>query len=298
MSALERSSYQSSALRQPVEGRLRLKFACAGRTNRTLLATCEQQPPLRVVRAFQLSDGGTLVHLHNLSGGVLGGDRLETCVEVEGRARVQVTSTGATRLYRCRKDAPVAAQVNEIVVKEDALLEYLPDALIPFAGSRYDQQTRIELSTGAGLFWWEVVAPGREARGETFAYQRLRFKLDIIAAGRPLAQERFVLEPARQPLSSTIRLGPYRHFATFYICRVGLEASRWLDLESELAELTQRLSQPGETLWGVSTLPLHGLVVRALSRNGREINAGLLAFWRAAKLALYGEEAVPPRKVP
>jgi urease accessory protein UreH len=77
-----------------------------------------------------------------------------------------------------------------------------------------------------------------------------------------------------------------------------LEAARWLALENELAELTQRLSHQGEALWGVSTLPAHGLVVRALSENGREISAGLLAFWRAAKLALYEEVATPPRKVP
>jgi hypothetical protein len=31
--------------------------------------------------------------------------------------------------------------------------------------------------------------------------------------------------------------------------------------------------------------------------KGRDITRGLLDFWRAAKSALYGEAAVPPRKV-
>jgi urease accessory protein len=274
-----------------------LCFATAHGEKQTVLASCEQRPPLKVVRSFPLQDGGALVHLHNLSGGVLGGDRLALNVLVESEAIVQLTSMGATRLYRSRRESQPAVQVNEIKLGEGALLEYLPDALIPFEGSRYYQETRIELAAGAGLFWWETVAPGREARGEIFAYDLLQFKLDIKAAGKPLAQERVKLEPALMSLSSPVRLGHYLYFSTFYICRVGLEPARWLALEKHLAELAERLSRPAEILWGVSALPAHGLVVRALSVKGSAITSGLLAFWKAAKLQLYKREAVPPRKV-
>jgi urease accessory protein len=182
-------------------------------------------------------------------------------------------------------------------VGRGALLEYLPDELIPFAGARYRQETVVELSEGAGLFWWESVAPGRAAHGELFKYDSLLFRLDLTARGLPLARERVALEPERRPLQSPVRLGPYLYFATFYVCRVGLPESRWLELEAELAELARNLSIPGTRLWGVSALPAHGLVVRALSVKGRDITHGLLDFWRASKSALYAEAAVPPRKV-
>jgi urease accessory protein len=188
-------------------------------------------------------------------------------------------------------------QLNVVKADENALIEYLPDPLIPFARSRYHQETTIRLAPGAGLFWWETVAPGREAHGELFEYDLLQLKLDITAEGRPVAQERIKLEPGRRRLSSPVRLGHYRYFSTFYICRVGLDAARWLALEKQLAQIATSLSSPAETLWGVSTLPAHGLVVRALSVKGRPIEAGLLTFWRAAKMALYGLPAVPPRKV-
>jgi urease accessory protein len=286
-----------SNIAHPFDGFLRLRFERVEGTNRSVLVKCGQQPPLKVVRAFPLDDGGALVHLHNLSGGVLGGDRLELSVEVGPEACAQLTTTGATRLYRSRPDVASAVQANVIEVGEKALLEYLPDALIPFGGARYRQETVIRLAAGAGLFWWDVVAPGRVARGELFAYDVLQFKLDITSDGVPLAQERIKLEPSRHSLSSTTRLGPYHYFSTFYICRVGLEARRWLELEKELAELAGHLSRPAEILWGVSLLSAHGLVVRALAIKGRAIESGLLAFWRAAKLALYGRVAVPPRKV-
>jgi urease accessory protein len=249
------------------------------------------------VRAFGTADGAALVHLHNLSGGVLGGDDLEIEITVGPEARAQLTSTGATRLYRSREDGCAARQTMTAHVGENGLLEYLPDSLIPFAGSRYRQDTRIELVEGAGLFWWEIVAPGREARGEIWACESLCLRTDIVAGGRPIALERIAIEPRRRPLHSLARLGPYRYFATFFLCRVGWEARRWQALEAALDELARDLTRPGELLWGVSALPAHGLSVRALAVSGRELPAGLVAFWRAAKREIYGRDAIPPRKV-
>lgn len=280
-----------------VKGRLCLHFVCDEQRQQTRLARNEQQPPLRVIRAFPLAHGAALVHLHNISGGVLGGDTLELAVDVGPQASVQLTSTSATRIYRSRPNTPVATQNSTISVQEGGLLEYLPDPLIPFAGARYQQRTHIDLAAGAGLFWWETIAPGRTARDELFAYDLLRIDTRITAQGRPLAIERTILQPQRRALSTLARLGPYRYISTFYICRVGLEAARWTKLERALQETAQRLTLPGETLWGVSTLVAHGLLVRTLSRQGHDIPAGLLTFWREAKQALYDQEAIPPRKV-
>jgi urease accessory protein len=177
------------------------------------------------------------------------------------------------------------------------LLEYLPDPLIPFAGSRYRQRTHIELASDAGLFWWETIAPGREARGELFGYEQLHLEVEITTQAKPLAIERLKIEPQHRVPSSLIRLGAYPYFSSFYICKVGLEPTCWLRMEQQLSTLAQELSRPGEIHWGVSTLVAHGVLVRAVSRHGRDITTGLFAFWRAAKLALYGQEAILPRKI-
>ncbi|HEU5238208.1 MAG TPA: urease accessory protein UreD [Pyrinomonadaceae bacterium] len=280
-----------------VHGRLRLRFATRRDRKETIVAECEQQLPLRIVRGFQADDGGSLVHLHNLSGGVLGGDRLDLSVEVGPRAVAQLTSTGAARIYRSRKNAEPALQKLQLRVEDDGFIEYLPDQLIPFTGSRYRQETRIELGANAGVFWWETVAPGRAARNEMFAYDLLQLKAWISALGRPIAIENIRIEPAKLSMFSLARLGGYKYFSTFYICRVGVESSRWLDLERLLGELAEHLSRPSGTVWGVSALRAHGVVVRALSVSGREITESLPDFWRAAKLFLYDREAALPRKV-
>jgi len=284
-------------LKYRVDGRLRLNFEQEPTAQRTVMRVLEAKPPLKVVRAFEAEYGAALVHLHNVSGGVLGGDHLTLQAHVGEGAYAQITTTSATRIYRSRVGVPPSYQLNELSVAENGLLELLPDPLIPFAQSAYQQRTAITLADGAGLFWWETVAPGREARNECFDYDLVGLEVDIQANGRPIALEYTRLEPKLRSLSSSVRLGEYRYFSTFYICKAGLPAAQWTALESELGQLAGELTRANETLWGVSTLVRDGLVVRGLSCEGRSLSSGLLAFWRAAKLALYGQVATPPRKV-
>src|SRR5258707_211434 len=168
-------------------GSLHFTLQCDAARNCTALGQTHERPPLRVVRAFARHDGSALVHLHNLSGGVLGGDRLDLNVTLGPNANAQITTTGATRVYRCRPDSGAAQQITDITVGDGATLEYLPDPVIPFAGSRYAQRTRVTMGRDAGLFWWETFAPGRD--GETFAYASLAAQVEIRAAGRLCARE-------------------------------------------------------------------------------------------------------------
>jgi urease accessory protein len=280
-----------------LNGKLQLAFRRAEHStaDHTVLEVREQTPPLRVIRAFKTDGGAALVHMHNVSGGILGGDHLELDLRVGEGARAQLTTTSATRIYRRREHAAPAMQINHVRVEQGGVLEMLPDPLIPFAGSAYEQHTRIDLAHDAGLFWWEVIAPGREASGEVFAYDSLLLRTRITANSKPIVIENANLIPSAFPPASTVQFGVFRYLATFYVCRVGVPAAEWLRLESELTALD--LNKPGDTLWGVSTLASDGLVIRALSRAGRSIAPGLLALWRAAKWALYREGVTPPRKI-
>jgi urease accessory protein len=292
-----RETRQAQALADREESWLRLDFERDSAGGRTVLASSHQEPPLKVVRAFTLEDGAALVHLHNVSGGVLGGDRLGLAVRVGPGACAQVTTTGATRIYRPRDGAGTALQANEVTIGENGLLEYLPDPLIPFAGARFTQRTSIRLAQGAGVFWWEMVMPGREARGEIFEYASLELRTDLLAMGRPIAMERVRLEPRNRSLRLLARLGAFRTWASFYICRVGVRAGVWLELERDLREILGGLSRNAETLWGISALVEHGLVARCVAKRGRDVLPGLQAIWSAAKQRLFGRVAVPPRKV-
>lgn len=261
---------------------------------RSILDRVDQEPPWKVIRGFSAPGGVCLVHLNNVSGGLLGGDELTLDVAVQAAAKVQLTSTGATRIYRGDTVSKVSTRIS---LAENSVLEYLPDALIPFAGSALDQTTVIEMSSGSSLFWWEVVAPGREAGGELFQYRSLRLRSELNVAGVPFALDNMQLQPERAPLDSPARMGSARYVATMYIAKVGEPAERWRQVQEGLAPIASRRTGNDEVRWGVSTLTNHGIVVRGLCRGLPCIWPGLHEFWSAAKLLLLGQEATRPRKI-
>src|SRR5580658_2238738 len=79
-----------------VRATMRLNFARDFSAGTTFLAASLQEPPFKVVRAFTLEDGTALVHLHNVSGGLLAGDDLTLEVNLGCNASVQLTTTGPT----------------------------------------------------------------------------------------------------------------------------------------------------------------------------------------------------------
>jgi len=277
---------------------LHLAFEFDNRTpqHRTTLRVRQQQPPWRVVRGFEAPSGELLAHVHNVSGGVFDSDRLHWRIDVAPRAQAQVTSTGATRIYRSRSPERIASQTALVTIGEGGYLEYLPDALIPFARSRFRQDVRVELAEDAALIWWDRLMPGREAAGELFRFDSLASSFEVAACGESIAIERFRLEPALQAPQSPALLGPFPHLASCYVCRAGRPAPFWRSMESELQSLADRLSD-SEILWGVTSLRAHGLVIRGVSQSGRRLSDGLVEFWKAAKQSLCGRVATLPRKV-
>jgi len=262
----------------------------------TVLRVKQQQPPWRVVRGFPAPSGELLAHIHNVSGGVLDTDSLDWRIDIAPGAQAQVTTTGATRVYRSRSKDRVASQRARVKIGEAAYLEYLPDQLIPFAGSRFEQTVRVELDRGASLIWWDRIAPGRDAAGESFAYASLASSFEIAAGGEPVATERWTLEPLLRRPDSIARLGPFRYFASCYVCRAGEPSAYWRSFESAMQPIADRLSG-SDVLWGVTSLRAHGLVIRGVAKSGRSLADGLVELWKAAKWSLCGRVATLPRKV-
>jgi urease accessory protein len=256
-----------------------------------------QDPPWKVVRAFALPESGSLVHLNNVSGGVLAGDQLALDVEVQAGAAAQITTTGATRLYRHRAGAEDSEQRASFTVGDAALLEYLPDAVIPYAGSRHVQRTKFRLGRGSTLFWWEMLAPGRLAAGERFAFDRLRVQTEVYVGVHPVLREDYLLEPRHKELSATVRMFEYSHTASLCAIQEGRPPAFWRALEGRLNEIARERTRHGHAVWGVSMLTSDGVIVRGLSKSGCFIHETLIDFWGAARLAVTEMDALPPRKI-
>ncbi len=262
--------------------------------NRTRLAHLEQTPPWKVVREFASDSGSALLHLQNVSGGILAGDHLTALIELDARCQVQITTTGSTRIYKSRDDRPPALQELCFRLGPGAVLEYTPDSLIPFAGSRFAQRTTFELSVDSGLFAWEIVAPGRS--GEAFALRELQIHTEIRASGGPIVSDFWHIEPELRRPDQVLQMGRFHYHATLYVCRIGISARHWLAWERAMAEAAGARCSP-EEVWGVSALHSGGLAFRGLATEAVYLIDTLHVFWRAMKRELYSREPTLPRKM-
>lgn len=273
---------------------LGLRFRLEGGCTRMFAPV--QQPPWRVIRAFPNSLGQAVVHLHNVSGGIVSGDSLHLSIEAGEDTRVQVTSVGATRIYRQRPGRGAARLSTSIRVDDGGMLEYLPDVIIPFAGSGCSQSTSVSLGSNAGYIAWEILAAGRVASGEEFAFDFFQSECSVRSGTRPLVLERYLLAPSGRDPRSAARLGRFRYSATLYVCHTGISQPQWLDLETRLNDIAFRLTSSAAR-WGVSALVDSGLGIRGLALEAHQITTGLHTFWDLAKQEIWGEPAIPPRKI-
>jgi urease accessory protein len=171
-----------------------------------------------------VESGALLVQLVNPTAGFFDGDRLDLDVTAGTGSRMILSTPGASRVYRARGEAPAVCD-QHLRVERDAFLEWIPEPFIPQAGARYHQRTLIELEESAGLFFFEWIAPGRVARGEVFAYDRLRWELDLKVGGQLVARERFDLRPGDHSLAALREKFPAAHCITAYVA--GIPADAW-----------------------------------------------------------------------
>jgi urease accessory protein len=170
-------------------------------------------------------DHGHLVQsIVNPTAGFFDGDHLETDIHVAPGAKLVLSTPSASRVYRTRSGA-AAVSCQKFRVEENASLEWIPEPFIPHAGARYVQRTMIDLHPAASLLFFDWITPGRVAMGEVFAYQHLRWELDLTLGGSLIAREGYDLRPDDDSLEALRAKFPAAHYLSVYAA--GEMAANW-----------------------------------------------------------------------
>ena len=232
------------------DGRLALAFAREG--GRTVLKERRFVLPLQFLEPIDLAgDGALCAPLLNPTGGVLGGDRLQTSIRLEEGASVCVTTPSATRVYR--SDGRPSRIDTRIEVAAGAVLEYLPEHLIPHPGAALVQRLAVEVAAGGRAIVWDAWALGRVARGERWSFARLDLETAVRVDGRLAFLDRVRLTPdarALEPAAGLCYVGT--------LVAVGPAGAPWSAWAAEL----EQLGVPADARVGASPLAASGLVVR------------------------------------
>ncbi|MCH3973057.1 MAG: urease accessory protein UreD [Oscillospiraceae bacterium] len=237
-----------------------LRLETARRGKQTVLKDCYFEAPYKVTSPFADPDGSISVIVMYASAGILENDTAFVELHAGRDSCVRVTNQSYGKIFKMEQGG--AVKDIRISVDKGARLAFLPKPVIPFAGSRFQCSTQIEVARGGSLVYRDILSCGRLARGEEFAFESYRTRLSIRYSGRLVLNENVVLEPKQQNLSSLGYYEGFTHQAT--LCFVGETVPE----AEKAAALLQ--SVPG-IAFGVTSMMLGGLMVRMLGTGAEQL---------------------------
>ncbi|MDO8395481.1 MAG: urease accessory protein UreD [Dietzia sp.] len=272
---------------------------------RTVLADRYQKSPLQVMRPLYIDPvlpHVPVTYLMSTGGGVVGGDRLDIDVRLADRSHSVITTQAATRIHRM--DAGFASQNVTLTLGAGAVCEWVPDPLIPYAGSRFQQRLRATVPEDAVLVVSDVLTAGRVARGERWAVDALVSQVELARPdGTPVVVDTTRIMGRAGAGVGAGQTGPDDDMVTGGSDAIGtlfvLAPGPAADLAASMrAAIGSSVGvRWDEVRCGVSTLPEGcGAWSRVVGGSPEAVEAAVRAVWSAAREQVLGAPAPDLRK--
>jgi urease accessory protein len=259
-------------------GHLSLR-AEAREDGQTFLAEQSFRAPFHLSKPYW--DGHALiVQVVNPTAGILAGDRLESEIVVGLGAAVLVTSPSATRIFTMAEGE--ATSRLQLTVASGGWLEFMPEPLVLHKGSRFRQQTEISIAAGGELFFADLLMPGRIARGETWAWEKLCLELTLRVGSELILRERLDQSgPELKALAELAGAGEGACFANVVFVSPRLEgAAGWREAlvglhgEGVWAGLSRLRGEAGG--WSLKLIAPDNVALRKTLKKVRQALVGVL----------------------
>jgi urease accessory protein len=253
-----------------------------------------QRAPLHLYQPIYL-DGGrpdmAFLFVQQSGDGLVQGDRYRVDIDCDPGSAAHVTTQTATNVFGARQN--FASQLVNLQVGGGAVLEYLPDPVVPFRGSRLFQRTCVTVDPTATVILGETLLPGRVAHDEAHAYDLYWSETEVRRPDETLVfADALRLRPGAGDSPRSIGLlGTNDVIAALYVI------SEQTDAAVMVAALRMALTTCRDALFGVSELPNDsGAAVKLLGPSSKAVQGALRTAWNAARLRLLGTPAPQLRK--
>ena len=256
------------------------------------------QGPLRVFKSLY-PQGRECCHtvLIHPPGGLVGGDELAVHAELSEDAHALISTPGATRFYA--SDGPIARQSVQLKLAPGSRLEWCPLESIAYPGCRASNHWYAQLSPGAELMAWDIVALGLPSTGAPFTHGAYRQHMAI----EGLWLERAQLN-ADDHLLMDGQLGLAGHRAMATLCWFSGSALSPARQQRLLEAARERLERDLASAPPADQVPLklaitcpnrHGLVLRGLAAQTEPLMHALQSVWAEWRAQAWGLSADAPR---
>ena len=244
----------------------KLHIETALRDEKTFLKKSFCSPPFKIANVTEEKKQKALqLMVMSSSPGVLDEDEYHIKIEVADGCSLEWQTQSYQRLFQMKKGA---SQLMDVNLQQGASFIYLPHPSVPHRGAIFLSKNRIHLENDCSLIWGEVISCGRKLNGEVFQFTSYHSITEIFLNDKLVVKENLLLKPAETNLTSIGQLEGYTHQATLIFINEAVNIGK---LASQLLEDVSNQFPAKDGTFGVSALPVNGLVVRLLGYKAEQL---------------------------
>lgn len=216
--------------------------------------------PFKIAKPFYNVPGNIIgLCIMNASAGILEGDAYKIEVTLGENSQVELTTQSYTKIHKMNSGC--AEQNISINLKKGALLKFMPQPTIPFAGSRFLSKARINLAEESMLLFSDVLSCGRLKMSEQFGFDIYKSRTEVLYKEKIIFADNMMLEPGRQDINGTGFYEGYTHQATIMIFGDRIKDAFYDDLNCILSKYSAEIE------YGITRTFKHGILIRALGHQ-------------------------------
>ena len=200
--------------------------------------------------------------LMSSSPGILDGDNYNVTIELEENCSLQLQTQSYQRLFNMKKGA---SQNVEVFLNKNASFCFLPHPSVPHTSSNFIAKNKIYLSDRCRLIWGEVLTCGRKLSGEEFQFTRYQSRTEIFINKRLAVKENLVIKPAIMNVKAIGQFEGFSHQASL------IYMDEKANITGLIANINNWLLCLENICFGVSALPVNGIIVRLLGYRGEQL---------------------------
>ena len=268
-------------------GYLRLGFEL-DKDGKSILRDLERRVPLIVQQELYFDEEMPempCVYILSSGGPNVDGDRYRQDITVKKDAFAWVSTGAATKLAEMKYN--YSGLVQNIVLEDNAYLEFMPEPVIPCKHTRFISDTTLKVAESATVFYSEIFMAGRKyyKNGELFEY-------DILSVcshgerpdGEQLFREKFVIDPLIENPRNLGVMGDFDVFANVIVMTPADKASEIYEKTEVFIDREKKLAA------GITRLPNNaGLLYKVLGMEPAPVKKLVRAFCSLVRQAVKGK---------
>ncbi|MCL1993342.1 MAG: urease accessory protein UreD [Spirochaetes bacterium] len=229
--------------------------------------------PFKITSPFYDAGGRLQVMLMSVSAGLMEGDTQRMQIDVGDGADLELLSQSFEKIHKMDGGGSALRQINLNVGKAAALF-YAPLPTIPYAHSAFSSVSEIHLAdVSSTVFYCDILAAGRVARGECFAYKRYSNRVKAYRAGELIYSDNTFFEPARMKMDGFCLLEGFTHSLNIFFSGPALGENTTESIMEQIHDVIHSWQAPAAGVahakGGASLTGNGDICVRALA-NGSE----------------------------